>query len=338
MTSPSSTWYERVPKAELHLHLEGAIPLPALWSLVQKYGGGGLANIEALRRRFAYRDFPHFIETWVWKNQFLCEYEDFTFIAQAVATHLASQNIRYAEVFYSPADFRKKGLLPQEITYAIRLGLERVPAVAVQLIPDLVRDLGPAVALTTLQQLAEVKDQGLVGVGLGGSEQDHPPELFAEAYQMARRLGFHTTAHAGEAAGAASIWGALQVLQAERIGHGTRAGEDPRLVDYLAEQQTPLEMCPLSNLRTNVISCIQAHPIRSFFQRGLLVTVNTDDPQMFNNSLAEEYRLLETELGFSRSEVQQLILNALRAAWLPPDGKEALMAAFQSDPSWNERR
>jgi adenosine deaminase len=121
------TWFERLPKVELHVHLEGAIPIDALWKLVRKYGGDALVlSKEMLRRRFEYRDFPHFIETWVWKNQFLREYEDFTYIAEALARDLVSQTIRYAEVFYSPPDFIRHGLETQPITEAIRRGLEAV--------------------------------------------------------------------------------------------------------------------------------------------------------------------------------------------------------------------
>ena len=180
-------WFERVPKVELHLHLEGAIPYPALWDLAQKYGGApDLPDLEALKKKFVFRDFPHFIEMWIWKNQFLREYEDFTFIAEAVARDLARQNIRYVEAFYSPADFASQGLGVQQLTTAIRAGLVRVPEIEVVLITDFVRDLGPETATRTLTQISEVRDQGVIGVGIGGSEQLYPPEPFAEVYAQAR--------------------------------------------------------------------------------------------------------------------------------------------------------
>ncbi|MGB8647562.1 MAG: adenosine deaminase [Anaerolineae bacterium] len=332
---PPKSWYDAVPKVELHLHLEGAIPLPAMWQLVQKYGGDPeVRDFAALARKFAYRDFPHFIEVWIWHCQYLREHEDFTFIAQAVAQDLAAQNIRYVEAFYSPSDFARHGLTPQGITRAIRTGLDRVSQVQVALIADLVRDTGPARAAQTLAQVNEVRDQGVIGIGIGGSEQAFPPEPFAPVYAEARRLGFHTTAHAGEAAGAASVWGALNTLQAERIGHGTRAEEDPALLEALAARRIPLEMCPLSNVCTGVVPSIDAHPIRRYFERGLRVTVNTDDPRMFGNSLADEYRLLEERLGFSRAEIRTLILNAVDAGWLSQDKKTELVASLQIDPGW----
>src|SRR5512142_296118 len=165
------SWYERLPKVELHLHLEGAIPEEALWQLVQKYGGDAeIKSPEALKDKFHYRDFPHFIETWLWKNQFLREYEDLTFIAEAAARDLASENIRYVEAFYSPPDFFKKGLNTQQITEAVRRGLDR--------------------ASTTLSEIGEVKQLGVTGVGIGGSEHEFPPEQFELVFARARQLGF----------------------------------------------------------------------------------------------------------------------------------------------------
>jgi adenosine deaminase len=319
--------YANIPKIELHLHLEGAIPLDSLWALCQKYGGDPtIPDIAVLEQRFAYKDFPHFIETWVWKNQFLREYEDFTFIAEHVGRDLAQQNVLYAEAFYSPGDFARHGLKTQELTAAIRAGLARVPEIEVALIADLVRDFGPERAAVTLQEVHEVQGLGVIGIGIGGSEQNHPPEPFAAVYEQARQLGLHTTAHAGEAAGAESIWGAIRSLHIERIGHGTRAYEDPALLDFLAEQQIPLEMCPISNLRTGVVGKIAQHPIRHYFEKGILVTVNTDDPKMFGNSLVEEYEALETELGFTPAEIRQLIENAVQASWLPEDKKKSLLS------------
>jgi len=330
-------WFERVPKVELHLHLEGAIPYPALWDLIQKYGGApDLPDLEALKQKFVFRDFPHFIAMWTWKNHFLREYEDFTFIAEAVARDLARQNIRYVEAFYSPVDFARHGLRVQPLTAAIRTGLARVSEVDVGLIMDFVRDLGPETAARTLDEVVEVRDQGVIGVGIGGSEQLYPPEPFAEVYARARALGFHTTAHAGEAAGAASIWGALHALHAERIGHGTRAAEGPALLDHLAAQAIPLEMCPLSNVRTGVVPALVEHPARRYFAHGILVTINTDDPKMFGNSLAEEFMLLEQVLGFSHDDIRTLILNGIRASWMPEAQQVRLTTAFCTDPAWEE--
>jgi len=328
-------WYELVPKVELHLHLEGAIPHAALWELVQKYGGDPeTPNPATLEKKFAYRDFPHFLLVWQWVNRFLREYEDFSFIAESVARDLARQNVRYVEMFCSPSDFSPHGLQIQPLIEAIRAGLDRVPEIRVGLVPDLVRDYGPQRGAVTLEQINEVRRCGVLGIGIGGSEQFFPPDPFARVYDRARELELHTSAHAGEAAGADSLWGAIRALHVDRIGHATRAEEDPALLDYLGEQQIPLEMCPISNLRTGVVRDLSQHPVRRYFDRGLLVTVNTDDPHMFGNSLAMEYRALVKTHGFSTQLVHQVILNAVRSSWLPEPDKSRLAAELQADPGW----
>jgi adenosine deaminase len=326
-------WFESLPKVELHLHLEGAIPYETLWELVQKYGGD-VHSIEALKSRFEYRDFPHFIETWVWKNQFLREYDDFTFIAEAVGCDLLSQNIRYAEVFYSPPDFKRHGLGTQRLTEAIRKGLNEVKGIKISLVADLVRDFGPRRAEDLLAEINEVKEYGVVGVGIGGSEQDFPPGQFEPVFARARQLGFFTSAHAGEAAGAESVWGAIHSLRVDRIGHGTRAGEDDELLDYLVEHQIPVEMCPISNVCTGVVTSYAEHPVRQFFKRGVDICINTDDPKMFGNSLAEEYQMLVEKKGFTPGEIKELVLRAIEMSWMPEERKGQMVSNIKSDPAW----
>lgn len=169
---------------------------------------------------------------------------------------------------------------------------------------------------------------------LGGSEDRRPPEPFAAAFERARALGLHTTAHAGEADGPASIWGALRALRVERIGHGVRAREDPALVEHLRRTQVPLEMCPVSNLRTGAVARLDDHPVRAYFDAGLLVTVSTDDPAMFDTTLTGEYALLESALGFRRDELRRVAGNAARASWLPAGEKAALLARIDAHPAW----
>lgn len=330
------TWYDRIPKVELHVHLEGAIPHEALFALIEKYGGDtSVPDVDALARRFEYRSFPEFIEAWSWKNQFLREYEDFTHIAKLTAQDMAAQGIRYAEVFFSPSLFvRHHGLAVQELTQAVRAGLSQVPAIEIALIADLVRDYGPEAEMTTLEQLREVKRLGVVGIGIGGSEQEFPPAPFKGLYEKARSFGFYTDAHAGEAAGSQSIWDAIRELRIERIGHGTRAWEDPELVGYLVQHRIPLEMCPVSNVRTNIVGSLPEHPIRRYFDAGVIVTVNTDDPKMFQTSLADEYRRLEQECGWTKLEICQLILAAIDSSWLPDERKASLAAEFRKTPEW----
>jgi adenosine deaminase len=331
-------WYERIPKAELHVHLEGAIPHEGLFELIKKYGGDpSVPDVAALADRFQYKSFPQFIERWIWKNQFLREYEDFAYIAESVARDLARQRILYAEMFFSPSSFSRRGLAVQELTQAVHAGFSRVPEVRINLIADLVRDFGPESEMAVLKQLNEVKSLGVLGIGIGGSEHKFPSAPFKLIYDEARRMGFHTNAHAGEAMGAASIWDSIRYLHVDRIGHGTRALEDSELVQYLVKQKIPLEMCPISNVRTRVVDNLSEHPIRRYFEAGVIVTVNTDDPKMFQTSLAEEFRLLEQECRWTKTEICRLILNAIESSWQPAEQKEALIADFQKDELWHGR-
>ncbi len=328
-------WFDRIPKTEIHLHLEGAIPHATLWELVTKYGGDpSVRSLDALQAKFEYRDFPHFLETWAWKNKYLREYEDFESIAEGVARDLRAQNIRYVEAFYSPADFMQHGLEVQRITESLRFGLEKVDGIEVALIADLVRNYGPQRAQKTLRAVNEVRDLGVIGIGLGGGEHTHPPAPFVDVFEDARQLGFRTTAHAGEGAGADSVRAAIDDLKVNRIGHGVRAIEDEHLVEQLAASRIPLEVCPISNLRTGVVASLSEHPVRSFLERGLLVTVNTDDPKMFGSSLAQEYRSLEQQAGFSRAQIRQLMLNGIDASWMPEQRKNGLKHSLERDPEW----
>ena len=202
---------------------------------------------------------------------------------------------------------------------------------------DVVRDTGPAKAMRTLEAVTEVAGEaGVIGIGIGGSEQSFPPEPFAPVYARARALGLHTTAHAGEAAGAESVWGAIRALGVERIDHGTRAVDDPSLVAWLAENRMPLTSCPGSNVATGSVASLADHPIRRFLDAGLLISVNTDDPAMFGLSLAGEYAALQTTLGFHDDEIRRLILDAVDSAWLPQPRRAGLRACIEADPAWAE--
>lgn len=315
-----------MPKAELHFHLEGAIPVPTLWELIVHHGGDPvIKSPQQLVEFYEYRDFAHFMETWVWMNTFLRTYDDFEFAAEAVARQLVEQNVVYVEAFFSPSDFRRHNLTRQGIALAIRAGLDKVPEVEVPLIVDLVRDRGPEGTSATLDAISEVAGEArVIGIGIGGYEAEHPPELFVDVYRKARDKGFHLTAHAGEAAGPASVWGAINALGVERIGHGVRSAEDPALVEYLVEHQLPLEVCPTSNIRTGVVSDWESHPARTLIEAGALVTVNTDDPAMFHTSLAGEFRVLEEVFGLDEETIKKISLAPARASFASPDSKQRL--------------
>ena len=322
-------WLRSLPRTEIHVHLEGSIPLGALWRIMQKYGGDpDVPDPAALRERFRFRDFPHFIRTWVWKTGFLREYEDFTLIGESVAREFARENIAYVEAFFTPLDHESRGLEPGRLVQALRAGLSRVNEVEIRLIADLGRDYGPRRGGRLLEQLAEIGTGQILGIGLGGSEQSFPAEPFADVYERARKLGFHTTAHAGEAAGARSVRAAVEVLRAERIGHGTRAVEDPAVLDLLARRKVPVECCPISNVRTGVIARVEEHPLRSFLERGIVASVNTDDPAMFDTSMEEELLALRARLGFSRADLLKVLRNGIDSTWAPEVRKQQLHAAL----------
>jgi len=326
-------WLQSIPKVELHVHIEGSIPLKCLWELIQKYGGDELVpNQDALQELFHYRDFSHFLSLWTWKNRYLREYEDFELIGEAFARGAASQRIVYSEAFYSPSGF--PGLSTQGITEALRRGLDKVPEVRVALIADLVRDFGPERGGRTLSEVLEVLSCEVIGVGIGGAEHSYPPQPFKEVFERARGYGLKTSAHAGEAAGPESIWGAVNELRVDRVGHATRAIEDEALLDELKERRVGLELCPLSNVCTGVIPSVGAHPIRTLLNKGLLVSVNSDDPAMFHNPLWEEFYTLHNELNFSRDEIFALTLSAIESSWLQPDDKDELKKAIVADVTW----
>jgi adenosine deaminase len=316
----------KIPKVELHLHLEGSIPLNTLFLLIEKYNKiSEIGNFQNLKNKFQYKDFGEFIETWVWKNQFIREYEDFTFIASSVAKKLVEQNIVYVEAFFSPGDFVEQGLDIQKITEAIRKGLDVYKdQVTVNLIADLIRDFGPAKGRIWLEQLAEVKELGIIGIGLGGSEKMFPPQPYEPIYKRAKELGFRKTAHAGETSGAKSIWGAIRSLEVERIGHGIRAIEDSELLCVLKHNQIPLEICPTSNIKTKIITHLEEHPLKILYQQGLMITINTDDPTMFNTNLVNEYYLLIEKLGFEIKDILKLLHNSIYSAWCNTETKELL--------------
>ncbi len=305
------------------MHLEGAIPLDALLVLINKYKNNNSISITQLHKKFEFTDFAHFLDVWTWKNQFLRECEDFEFIAEQVAIDLSKQNIRYAEMYFSPSDFSKVNLQPQNIATSIRKGLNKQSnKITINLIADLVRDDEPKLPL--LDKILEVRDQGIIGIGLGGDELRFPPKLFKEVFYKARELGFYTTCHAGEAAGPDYIWQAIKDLHVDRIGHGTNAYKDSELVQYLIDHQIPIEMCPISNIKTNVVKTFVEHPIYQFYKSGMLISVNTDDPKMFNTSLENEFFTLLRIFNLELSDIYKFSKNSIKSAWCSKNVKKEL--------------
>ncbi len=327
-----------IPKVELHLHLEAALPLTTLYDFIRRSGTklDGIDNPEDLVSRFHFKDFDDFISRWVWKNTFIRDERDFERMAYEMLSSLAEQNVRHLEVFYSPADFTGRGFSTSLITESILEGVRRARSdfgISCLLIADMVRDFGADISFSRLDEITPYRDKGVVGIGLGGSEHRYPAELFTEVYREARKRGFRVVAHAGEVAGPSSIWSAIRNLEVERIGHGTRAIEDESLLDFLRERQIPLECCLISNVKLGGCRDYASHPIRQYFDRGLMVTVNSDDPLMFNSTLTDEYITLYEQLHFSLQQIRKISTDAVRASFLSSKDREALLQLW--DTEWN---
>jgi adenosine deaminase len=321
------------PKVELHLHLDGAMSLPWLLERIGRVPDPPCRTLGELEARLRYRDFAEFIERWVWKCAFLDRYADFESLAESVLGDLAAQGVVHAEPFFSPGDYVRNGLEVVGLVEAVLRGAERArqaTGIGFGLIVDLIRDHGPAVAAHRLDEITPYRGQGIVAVGLGGSEGKFPAGDFAAVYAEAARRGFHRTAHAGEAAGPESIAAALEHLGAERIGHGVRAVEDPILVARLARDGVPLEVCPTSNVRTGVVASYAAHPLRRLFEAGVPVTVNSDDPTFFGASLLDELELCLTTLGFEPAGLATMAGHAASAAFLSAEDRDRLVDRVRS--------
>lgn len=325
-------FFERAPKVELHIHLEGAIPAPTLAKLAGKYGRrlDTDPGWPVLRDR-VFRGFPDFVAAWTLISSCLREAEDYRLAADGMARALIRQNIVYAEVLFSPTLDAVKPIGPQRIIEAVADGFApHGEALTVRLVADAVRDNGPAEALGLAEALAEMRHPLVAGLGLGGSEADYPPAPFAPAFERARRGGLRTEAHAGETAGPESVRQALDLLRVDRISHGVRAAGDPGLLERLARERVPLAMCPTSNLKLGAVPRIESHPAASFLRRGLAVHVATDDPAVFGCDLAGELTLLQQAFGLAPEEIHALLGNAVDAAWCGEGERSRLQGEIEA--------
>jgi adenosine deaminase len=321
-----------MPKVELHVHLEGSIRPSTLLVLAERNGVALPAHdVEGLQAFYRFTDFARFIQVYMTISGCLRTVADFGLIAYEFGADLARQNIRYAEVTFTPyTNVANTGLPFAEILAGLNDGRARALAdfgVEFRWVLDIVRD-NPDTSHQVAEWAIGSIGQGVVGFGLGGSEKGHPPEWFADVFAMTREAGLHSLPHAGEVVGPESVWGAIRALGAERIGHGVRSIEDPALVGYLQEHQIPLEVCPTSNLCLGVYPSYREHPIRRLWDQGLYVTLNSDDPPMFNTDLVHEYQVLADELGFGAAELERLSLNALHASFLPAARKVEMEQDF----------
>ena len=320
-----------LPKAELHLHLEGSIEPSTLLELRQHHGmdGATLAEVEAL---YNYANFAGFLLAFKDVSGHLRTPDDYELITYRLMERLKASNVLHAEVFVSVGVclWRKQDF--PAIFEGLERGRQRGEAefgVSLLWIFDAVRQFGPEKAQSVLDLAIAFRDRSVVAFGIGGDELKGPPDLFHPVYARAAEHGLHLTAHAGESAGPESIWGALN-LKVERIGHGLTAGQDPELIEELAERQIPIEICVTSNLRTGVCPELSQHPVRHYFDEGLMLTLNTDDPAMFHTTLDEEYQFVQDNFSFSDDHLRELARNSFEASFLPPEKKIQFLNLFDS--------
>ncbi len=321
-----------MPKVELHLHLEGAIRPATLLELARKHGVELPANdVQGISEWYRFRDFPHFIEAWLVINSCLRDGADFVRVTRELGETAASENARYLQVTFVPSThLRFHGVPFDEVWGGVQEGAaqaEQAHGVKMQFVPDFPRNLrlgGDGLVEATAEWAIAHRERGIVALGLGGYEVGNPPELFQEVFAHAKANGLRAWPHAGETEGPASIWGAVNALGADRIAHGIRAVEDPALVAHLAENRIGCDVCPTSNVRLGVYGSLAEHPIRQLIDAGVPVTINSDDPPMFNTTLTDEFRAMATFHQFSPSELATLVRTGVEVSFLGEQEKREL--------------
>jgi aminodeoxyfutalosine deaminase len=325
----------RLPKAELHLHLEGSVDPATLSELSRKhntplparennYGHNEDSGKELsegdVRQLYRYQDFVGFLMAFKAVTERLREAADYELITYRLMEKLKLQNVVHAEVYVSVGVIFWRGQQFDAIFEGLERGRERGErdfGVKLYWIFDAVRHFGVEAAAKVFDKAAELRERNVIGIGIGGDETRGPASWFKDLYINAADRGLRLTCHAGESVGPESIWSALRDLKAERIGHGLTAIHDPALMDHLAERQVPVEICLSSNVRTGCCTSIQQHPLGEYIQRGMLVTLNTDDPEMFETTLNREYELAAETFELSREQLRKLAQDSTKAAFRP---------------------
>jgi aminodeoxyfutalosine deaminase len=281
------------PKVELHVHLEATVRPETLLEIARKNDFPLPATtVEGIRDLYRYRDFDHFIQVWILTTNALQREEDFRRVVVDYAGEAARHGAIYVEGIFSPVERTWRGVAWDEIFSGYCDGIDEAReqhGVEVRLTPDITRAAAPADGVEVVRYAAKYRERGVVGVGLGGEEALHPPEKFVEAFRLAREEGLGSVPHAGEVVGPASIWGAIDALHADRVRHGIRAVEDPELLRELAAREIVLDVTPISNLRTGVVSTLEEHPLPELVAAGVVCSISTDDPEMFDTDLTREY-------------------------------------------------
>lgn len=348
MTTPDlADFIKRLPKAELHVHLEGAIAPETVLTLAQRNNLEDklpAQDVEGVRRWFQYQDFDHFISIIITVQDLIRTPDDFSLIAYQLGADMARQNILYREATMTPhthIDYQDKGLSIEDVLSGLEAGRQQAKdefGVEIRWVFDIYRNLAfqtseskydPGPAEKTLAYAQAGLDYGVVSFGIGGSEVGAPASAFQETFLKAKHLGLLSVPHAGEVDGPQSVWASVLDLQADRIGHGVRSIEDPELVDYLADHHIPLEVNPTSNLRLHVYDSIENHPFQKLDQAGIPVTINSDDPPMFNTDLLKEYALVADAFGYTAEDLVRFARNAFLAAGADLPTKKTLLDKFE---------
>jgi adenine deaminase len=318
-----------LPKVELHLHVEGTLEPELMFELAARNGVRlPYGSVEEVRRAYEFTDLQSFLDLYYAGTRVLVTEQDFHDLAWAYLTRVAAQTVRHVELFFDPQAHTGRGIPFETVVTGLHRALaegERRLGISSKLILCFLRHLSAGEAMTSLEQALPFRTW-IAGVGLDSSEAGHPPEKFTRVFERARAEGFRAVAHAGEEGPPEYIWQALDLLGVERIDHGVRCLEDPRLVARLVARRVPLTVCPLSNVRLRVFPTLAAHNLKRLLDAGLCVTVNSDDPAYFGGYLLENYRAIQTVLGLTRDDVLRLARNAIDASFLDEPARRALVA------------
>jgi len=333
-----------LPKAELHVHQVGSASARIVSELASRHPGTVPSDMDELRRFYEFRDFAHFIEVYLAVVALIRTPEDIHYLTYEVAREMATeQGLRYAELTCTPYTSVRPDLAEggqafglmaieayTEAIEAARLEAERDFGLVLRWIYDIPGEFGVPSADATLRYALDHGPEGLIGFGLGGPEVGVSRPQFQPHFERARAAGLHSVPHAGETTGPETVWDALTLLHAERIGHGTSAAQDPALLAHLAETGVPLEVCPSSNIATRAVATLEEHPIRAFRDAGVTVTVNSDDPPMFGTTLNREYEIAADLLDLDEAGLAELARTGVRASFAPDDVKSRIVAEIDA--------
>jgi aminodeoxyfutalosine deaminase len=323
-----------LPKAELHVHHVGSASPRIVAELAARHPASPVpTDAEDLVKYFTFTDFAKFVEVYLSVVDLIQTPEDVRLLTYEVARELALQNVRYAELTVTPYTSVLRGIAAEAFCEAIedaRTAAEKELGVTLRWSFDIPGESGIPAAIETARIATEIRPDGLVSFGLGGPEIGVPRPQFAPYFDAARAAGLHSVPHAGETTGPETIWDAVRVLKAERIGHGTSVMQDPALVDYLGEHGIVLEVCPTSNLATRAVASYDEHPLRAMVEAGLSVTINSDDPPMFGTDLTSEYAVATRLLELDEDGAAELARAAVRASFAEDSVKDSLIAEIDA--------